>query len=242
VWLGDPRRSVLSPLPQLPWLTGDEWRSSGTWLRVGANFMLLLEHYVDVTHLPEVHRAETPPGIDEFPPLEQVQVSETSVGYSRTLPPAPLADWEALDTGLPADRSYNRRHRGTLLSPAVVAETWEIEGPGERWYKVGRVNAVTPETSESTHLFFRIARNFSLEYDLVGRHLHEVMENVMLVDVDVVETIQQSAGYDGASSGIDVSADAGALRVRRIVDAMLTSEAGQTGRRFAHVLALPDRI
>jgi vanillate O-demethylase monooxygenase subunit len=195
--------------------------------------MLLHEHYVDVTHIPEVHRAETPPGLDELPPLEQVQVSETEVNYLRNLPPAPLADWEAEVTGLSVDRTYRRRHYGTFLPPAVVDETWEIIGPDDRLFKVGRVNAVTPETAETTHLFFRIARNFAIEHPPVGRHLHEVMEHVMHGDVEVVETIQATVGYEGATGGININADAGALRVRRIVEGMIASEAGHTRRRFA---------
>jgi vanillate O-demethylase monooxygenase subunit len=232
VWPGDPRRSLLSPLPELPSLSNDDWRSSGTWVRARAHYMLLLEHYVDVTHIPEVHRDETPPGLDEMPPLEQVAVTETSVSYTRTLPPAPLADWEGEVTGLP-NRPYHRTHHGTLYAPSVIAETWEITGPGDEFYTVARVNAVTPETATTTHLFFRIGRNFALEYEPVGRHLHAVMEQVMRGDVELLETLQERVGYEGVASGVNISADAGALHVRRIVEAMLASEAGEIGRRFA---------
>jgi vanillate O-demethylase monooxygenase subunit len=233
IWLGDPRRSVLSPPPQLPWLAGDGWRSSGTSLRVCANYMLLHEHYVDLTHVPEVHPAETPPGLEELPPLDQVHVSETSASYTRTLPPAALAEWEAEVTGLPRDRSYERRHHGTFLSPAVLAEGWQIDGPQGQVYEVVRVHAVTPETPTMTHLFFRIARNFALDRMLVGQHLHFVLERVMRGDVEVVETIQQTVGYEGAVGGIHINADAGVLRVRRIVEAMVASEAGHTARWLA---------
>src|ERR1700757_7428 len=97
IWLGEPRQSILRPLPQLPWLSSDAWSASGTTRKVAANYMLMHEHLVDLTHIPEVHPQETPPG-QAFPPFEEVRVSETSVSYKRTLPPAPLASWEAEGT------------------------------------------------------------------------------------------------------------------------------------------------
>jgi vanillate O-demethylase monooxygenase subunit len=195
--------------------------------------MLLHEHYVDLTHVPVVHPAETPPGLEELPPLDQVRVSETSATYTRTLPPAVLAEWEAEVTGLPRDRDYVRRHHGTFLSPAVLAEGWQIDAPEGRVYEVVRVHAVTPETPTTTHLSFQIARNFALDRMLIGEHLYAVMEQVMRGDVEVVETIQQTVGYEGAMGGIHVNADAGVLRVRRIVEAMVASEAGRTTRWVA---------
>jgi len=208
------------------------WTSSGTSLRVAANYMLVHEHYLDLTHIPEVHPGETPPGLEEVPALDQVHVSETSAMYSRAMPPADLADWEAEATGLPRGRQYQRRHHGMFISPAVLAEGWEIDGGDGRLYEQVRIQAVTPETQTSTHLYWRFARNSALDRALVGQHLHEVFENVMRTDVAVVETIEATAGYEGAASGIRVTADAGVLRVRRIVESMLAAE-GARAARFA---------
>lgn len=235
IWLGDPGKSVLRPPPQLSWLSEDGWASSGTALHVAANYMQVHEHYLDLTHIPEVHPQETPPGLERVPPLDQVQVSETSATYTRALPPAGLADWEAEATGLPRDRDYDRRHHGTFLSPAVLVEGWEIDGGDGRLYEQVRIQAVTPETPTSTHLFWRFARNYALERALVGEHLHRVFEQVMRQDMAVIETIEATAGYEGSASGVRVSADAGVLRVRRIVAAMLAAEEGRTSR-FESVL------
>jgi vanillate O-demethylase monooxygenase subunit len=83
---------------------------------------------------------------------------------------------------------------------------------------------VTPETRSSTHLFWHFCRNYSLDDEQVGERLHVVFERVMRVDIDVVETIQATVGYEGAANGFRVSADAGVLKVRRIVESMLAQE------------------
>jgi vanillate O-demethylase monooxygenase subunit len=228
IWLGQPGRSSLYSPPQLPWLSGDGWSSSGTTVCVAANYLLVHEHYLDLTHIPEVHPEETPPGLEQLPPLDHVSVSEMSVTYTRTLPPAKLADWEAEATGLPRDRVYKRRHHGTFISPAVLAEGWEIDGGDGKLYEQARIHAVTPESPTRTHLFSRFAHNFALDRALVDQHLHAVMAKVMREDVTVIEAIEIAAGYEGSTNGIHLTADAGVLQVRRIVARMLATETGRT--------------
>jgi vanillate O-demethylase monooxygenase subunit len=229
IWLGDPRRSSLSPIPDLPWLTDAGWTSSGTTVLVAANYMQLHEHYLDLTHIPEVHPVETPLGMEELPPFDVVEVSETTARYERQLPPAPLADWEANWSGLPRDRDYDRRHRATFLSPAVLVDDWTIATPGAPAPQVARVQAVTPQDATTTHLFWRLARNHEAVPG-AGDGLHDVLEQVMRIDVGVIETIQATVGYEGSKTGLHVNADAGVLRLRRIVAGMLAAEAGGHSR------------
>ncbi|MEE3062438.1 MAG: aromatic ring-hydroxylating dioxygenase subunit alpha [Actinomycetota bacterium] len=224
IWLGDPNRAQHRSLPELPWLTEPGWDISGTYLRVNANYMLVHEHYLDLTHIPWVHPQETPQDIDQVPALDEIQVSETSVTYTRGLPLAPLADWEATATGLPRDTAYRRRHHGTFVSPAVLAESWDIYDSDDKPLRHTRIQAVTPETETSTHLFWRFAHDYHLGNSDVRDHLHSVFEHVMRVDVDVLEAIEHNVGYRGSANGFRVSADAGVLKVRRIVTAMIDRE------------------
>lgn len=233
IWLGEPGSSVVNAPPHLPWLT-EGWASAGTTLRVAANFMLVHEHYLDLTHILEMHPHETPPGLDELPPLDQVNVSETSVSFSRALPPAALADWEAEATGLARDRDYSRRYHGTFLSPAVVAEGWEIDGGDGTFYEQVRIQAVTPETATTTQLFWQFARNYATDRALIGQHLQAVFEPIMRQDIAVIEAIEEHAGYEAVERGARVSADAGVLKARSIVAGMLAREAGRSASsRFA---------
>ena len=234
IWLGAPGQSGLSGPPFLPWL-GEGWASSGTWVDVTANYMLVHEHYVDLTHILEMHRAETPPGLDSLPALDRISVSETSVTFTRDLPPAALADWEAEATALPRDRDYTRRYKGTFLSPAITVESWAIDGGDGSTYEQARVQAVTPESPTRTHLFWQFARNYETERELVGRYLHVVFEAIMRQDIAVLETIEAHAGYGQVVRGAHVSADAGVLKVRSIVAAMLARETGSvsSAARFA---------
>ncbi|BDB39676.1 aromatic ring-hydroxylating dioxygenase subunit alpha [Mycobacterium kiyosense] len=224
IWLGEPRRAQNRAVPALPWLTEPGWDTSGTSLRVNANYMLVHEHYLDLTHILWVHPRETPPDLAAVPALDEIRVSETSVTFARAMPVAPLADWEATATSLPRDTVYRRRHHGTFVSPAVLAEGWDIYGPGDQMFRHSRIQAVTPETPTSTHLFWRFARDYRLGDAGVRQYLHTVFERVLRVDVGVLETIEANVGYLGSTNGFRVSADAGVLKVRRIVASLIDQE------------------
>jgi vanillate O-demethylase monooxygenase subunit len=105
-----------------------------------------------------------------------------------------------------------------------LAEGWDLFGADDQAFGQVRIQAVTPETPSSTHLFWHFSRNYSLDDEQVGQQLHAVFERVMRVDIGVVETIQATEGYEGAANGFHVSADAGVLKVRRIVESMLAQE------------------
>src|SRR5207245_5955779 len=141
----------------------------------------------ELQYVPKFDPVETPPWLEQLPPLDHVSVSETSVTDTPTRPPEELADWEAEATGLPRDRKYKRRHHGTFISPAILAEGWEIDGGDGQLYEQARIHAVTPESLTRTHLFSRFAHNFALDRALVGQHLHAVMAKVMQEDVAVIE-------------------------------------------------------
>jgi phenylpropionate dioxygenase-like ring-hydroxylating dioxygenase large terminal subunit len=227
IWLGDPRRSGLFPIPELPWLTDEGWTASGQTMLVAANYMLVHELHLDLTHTVELHPSETPAGIDELPPFDEVIISELSATYERQLPKAPLREWEADWTGLPRDRAYERRHYATFLSPAVLVDAWRIDGGADGAHEVARVQAVTPESPTNTRLFWQLAHDTPIDRERVSAHLHAALEPVTRRNLAVAEAVQAAVGYHGSRRGVNVTADAGALRIRRVVDRMLADEAGR---------------
>jgi Vanillate O-demethylase oxygenase C-terminal domain len=200
---------------------------------VAANYMLVHELHLDLTHTVELHPDETPAGIDELPPFDEVIMSELSATYERQLPRAPLRDWEADWTGLPPERTYDRRHYATFLSPAVVVDAWRIDGGPDASHEVARVQAITPESPTTTRLFWQLAHSTPLDRERVSRHLHAVLEPVTRRNLAVAEAVQDAVGYQGSRQGVNVTADAGALRIRRVVDRMLADEAGRPARSRA---------
>jgi vanillate O-demethylase monooxygenase subunit len=238
IWVGEPGSASRRNPPVLPFLFDAAWAYSSESMDVSANYMLLHEHLLDITHHFEVHPHTAPPGIEALPPIDAVEVSETSVSYTRELPPSPLADWEAEATGLPRGLDYRRRQHGTFVSPALHLGRWDIHAGDGRTAILYRVHAFAPAGEGQTRMFTLIARNFQVDRALVTEHLRALFHDLAVADNAVLETIQARTGVAAWRRGARVNADTAALKARRIVKTMLAEEAGRAGSRPGYA---PDR-
>ena len=81
-----------------------------------------------------------------MPAFSDVEVTETTVSYTRVLPEALLTGWEADATGLDPSVAYHRREMGTFSSPALHRQRWDVETPTGEVFSTTRVHAITPES------------------------------------------------------------------------------------------------
>lgn len=230
IWLGPPAAAAASRPPRTPWLTDPGWSIFGDTWRVQANYLMVHEHYLDFSYAPVVYREEVPPGMERLPAFNEIEVTETTVSYTRLLPEAPLADWEAEATGLDPAGSYTRRESGTFASPATHIQRWEIEADGTKYSNI-RTHAITPETDTATHVFMYAAYNYGPNDESVAATLQSLVGTLVDRDKVILERVAAHTGYDGWRSGIEFQADAAALRARRIVAVMLAKEAGRSPLR-----------
>jgi phenylpropionate dioxygenase-like ring-hydroxylating dioxygenase large terminal subunit len=232
IWLGQPGAAALRPPPRTPWFAETGWASTGETLRVEANYMLLHEHYLDLTNVFVMHPEAVPPGIEALPPLDEVEVSEMSVKYSRALPSAPLADWEAEATGLPRNTDYARREQGTFVSPALHVQRYAIDADDSRAYELLRIQGFTPESPVTTHVFLQVARNYATDRSVVAEHLHAMLHEMAERDTDVLETVQRRLGDDvEPRRDVNVKADRAAVRARRVARLMVEEEGSRSALR-----------
>jgi nitrite reductase/ring-hydroxylating ferredoxin subunit len=213
IWLGPPAAAPRSRPPRTPWLNEPGWST-----------------FNDTSYAPIVYRDDVPPGVERLPAFNEVEVSETTVSYTRLLPEAPLADWEAEATGLDPARSYARRESGTFASPAMHIQRWELEADGTKYSNV-RTHAITPETDTATHVFMRASYNYAPNSATVAATLQSFVGSLVDRDKVILERVAAHTGYDGWRSGVEFQADAAALRARHIVEVMLGREAGRSALR-----------
>lgn len=227
VWLGTPGRERLRPPPSTSWLHSDGWRSVGERRDVAANFLLLHEHYLDLTNVFAMHPEMVPPGIEALPPLEEVSVSELSVSYVRELPNASLAPWEAQVSGLDSVESYGRRETGTFVTPGLHKQTYTITGSDGPELELVRTHGFTPKSAGSTHVFLQISWRPNAVAPDAGAQLAAVFGEMADRDIAVLETMQRCLDEDTTPRRyVNVKADRAALRARRIVQSMVEGERG----------------
>ena len=227
IWLGKPAAAAGSEPPRIPWINDPMWATFASAWRVSANYMMVHEHYLDFSYAPILHRRDVPLEIDSMPAFSDVEVTETTVSYTRLLPEAQLTDWEADATGLDRSRIYKRRESGTFVSPAMHRQYWEITTANGERYTTTRTHGITPETESSTHIFMQGSRDYRIDSDTVTARLRSFLAGVAERDAAILEMASNHAGYDGWRGGAEFQADAAALRARRIVGVMLAKEAGR---------------
>jgi phenylpropionate dioxygenase-like ring-hydroxylating dioxygenase large terminal subunit len=222
IWLGEPRAAALRPPPRMP---SAGWTSTTEVLRVEANYLLLHEHYLDLTDVFVTHPEVVPPDIQQLPPLGEVEISERSVAYTRSTPPSRLAPWESAITGLPEETVATRREEGTFVSPALHTQHYAIELADGESYGLLRIHGFTPESPGSTHVFLQLARNYAGVEDTVTEYLRIMFHEWAVRDAAILETIQQRLDEPGARRrDINVKADRAAIRARRIAMDMVDDE------------------
>ena len=107
--LGDPRR---------------EWETK-------ADLLLLHENFADITHVAVVDPYIAPPVLRSSPPPLEVEVTETTVSFSRTYQPAPIPAWQAELLGLPADAEHVQHEQGAFVTPGLWVDRWDVHVESE---------------------------------------------------------------------------------------------------------------
>ncbi|MBN3456043.1 Rieske 2Fe-2S domain-containing protein [Mycobacterium sp. DSM 3803] len=237
IWLGDPGAAALRTPPRVPWLAdGSNWASSLEVLGIEANYLLLHEHYLDLTNVFTLHPEMVPPDIEVLPPLEEVEVSERSVAYFRSTPPSRLAAWETQATGLPADTTGIRREEGIFVSPALHVQRYVIEPADAAPRQLLRVQGFTPESPGVTHIFLQMARDYAIDDDAVGKFLATMFHEWAERDAVALETVQRRRDEDALPRReFNVKADRAAVRARRIALDMVDEESGRLTREWTAI-------
>jgi phenylpropionate dioxygenase-like ring-hydroxylating dioxygenase large terminal subunit len=232
VWPGNPALSRGTEPPDLPALRESGWSVLGGSLEMAVNYMLLHDNALDRTHFPYVHPHRIHRGYVEDPPPLEIEVAETTVSYSRTFSPAPLAAWQHEATGLPSDQAYIQRETGTFVSPALHVDEMDIIGPEpeRRVFRGVFMRAYTPVDAARTLIIWRAARNYAHDDESVTERLREVYEGTMTEDQPLLEAIQATTGGE-AGYRVSAAADAAAIRAYQIVEAMLAEERGRAFTR-----------
>ncbi len=228
IWLGPPAAAAVSHPPNTPWINDPAWTTFGNAWHINVNYMMVHEHLLDFSYAPVIHAKDLPPGLDSMPAFHDIEVTETTVSYSRVMPGLPLTDWHVDATGLDPDQTYTHSEGGTFVSPAMHRQYWNIETPDGQVYTTTRTHGITPETESSTHIFMQSSRNYRPDSAAVTTGLRTFLGGVGDRDTAVLEMVSEHSGYDGWRSGVEFQADAAALRARRIVGVMLAIEAGRS--------------
>lgn len=234
IWIGDPALADSSRIPRAPWLVSDEWTTVSGMEPLQARYQLLVDNLMDLSHETYLHGGYIgTPEVAETPITTEVDEEARIIYFSRRMADAECPPFYANSTGITGritrwqDVEYTppclyKLH--SRIAPVGVLPNEDGTDPDAFHVKV--VYGITPETENSTHDFWAVARDFAIHDEAVSAYLAEQNRTVVLQDVTALNVLEEviskePAGYQELSINIDT----GALAARRMLAGLLRQDA-----------------
>ena len=228
VWMGDAAKADQTLVPDFFENSDADWAPARDYLRIEANWQIILDNLLDLTHLTFVHKSTlASPGIQENPLV--VTVEGDTVRARREMlnvPPAPIFKTIRAFNG-----NIDRYQNITFTPPNHVHIKVEAKPAGladdpDRVHHVV-MNHLTPETARTTHYFWSISRRMRIDEPAMTELLGRL--NRMAFEEDAVILRRQQEMIDADTEGsplVNLAADKQVNEARRILRRKFAAEAG----------------
>ncbi|MBC7799006.1 MAG: aromatic ring-hydroxylating dioxygenase subunit alpha [Gemmatimonadaceae bacterium] len=237
IWNGDVSNADDSFIPDLSFLTEPSYRTVRGRLKTQANYELITDNLLDLTHVGYVHAGGI--GSNAISKAgHEVILAGTTIFSNRWCPDAPAAPvWSALFGGYsdPVDHWLNMRWDApaSMVLDVGVTPTGE---PREQGITTWGAHLLAPETETSTHYLFAAARDFALDDPALDGHLKFVLEQAFVAeDRPLLEQIARNMKgrpFD-AMRPLILPFDEAAVRARRLLAAFREGKKRKFAPRMA---------
>lgn len=236
IWMGDNDQCNTDLIPPYEdfGLEQDGWRySSANYFHINGRSQLLVDNLLDLTHLPYVHYHI--PGGESMknPPITEEQRA-LSYRVSRTakVPYTPFHEklfgpdtrFEGMSEFLSLTDFYGPELIRTSLPITISIDGYDAVPPALGALYI--LHGITPETDTSTHYFGFSTRNFRLDSEELDAFQYESDCKIRQQDVDAIEAVERRLEVAAAAQKeLVVVSDRPAIKVRKMIQAMLDKEA-----------------
>lgn len=230
IWPGDPELADPADIVDWPYLDDPAWSYKGGYLHYKSNYQLIVDNFLDFSHLPYIHENSIGTGsYDQMRPrLTPTDFGMRVENTTDDIPPAPSFA-KFFDFGGNVDRwsIYNFHVRGnTLLGDfgSAPAGRGGHEGDREGAALFRHFSSLTPETETTTHYLFAQPRNFAPGDDAVDDKMLADVIRTFHEDKVMIEAQQELIELDPAMSMLPLEVDKALIHIRREVDKLIAAE------------------
>ena len=224
IWMGEEARADADLVPDVSWMDTPGWIASEGYHRINANYKLLNDNLLDLSHETYVHVHTIGNEAVADSPVE-VKTDAHTVHVTKEIPSCNPPPFYQYLGRVPATANVMRWQRTTYRPPGYVVIDVGIE-PLEKIEGSNRVegrviNLITPETTATSHYFWAFARNFRLNEPEVTEFLRDGVRSTFDEDKEMLEAQQSVFGDQDLDPAyrVVVKADAGAIQGRRLLAA-----------------------
>ena len=240
IWMGDPAKADPAGITDFHWFDDPAWGAGQSYLHVKANWQLIVDNLLDLTHETYIHRDSLGNQAVVEHPIEVVH-DDDSVTVQRFMfnhEPAPF--WKAmlnkkLGRDVPADRwqIIHFRPPANLVLDVGVAPTGAGVREGHRSSGVEgcNLNAITPETEHSTWYFWAFARKFVRDDAALTQKLADTVAGIFEQDRVAIEAVHETMLRNRGRPVIHLQTDKGQNIARRLVERRVAAESSPDASR-----------
>ena len=229
VWFGEKEKADPALIPDFFGPNDDpNFAAVGACLHVEANYLLLVENLIDLSHVPFVHASTIGSTEDTNPKLKTergegfVRVIREAPGIScppsmRSLGFAPVVDQKKIITFKPASN---------IAIDIPTRDAVPVAGRNEPMQRrVVILNSITPETERSCHYFWVNARDFDQDNAERSAFFLKTVTQAFNEDKNILEAQQKNIDLDPKAPTLNVNADWGGVQAVRMMDSLIAAEA-----------------
>lgn len=232
IWPGEAALADESTIPDLPWLDDPDWTVTGGHLHMKADYRLLIDNLLDLTHVSYIHKntiagdpKEALVPVKTVRDGDAIRVERWMLGF--TAPPM-------YDKARKFDGAVDRWQLIKWQAPATVtldigcadANTGAPEGDRSQGISMWSNHIITPETETTTHYHWAFARNYNLDDAETSEVLAKGGLQTFMEDVVVLERQQESLAIVKDRPVVDINIDNAPLQFRRILADRIDAEQG----------------
>jgi len=229
IWMGDPEKIDQDPV-DLSYMTDPGWSVLSGYYHVNANWVLLRENVLDLTHIAFLH-ADTFKQ-DDWDRVPEIKMDGETIIYRQEFEASPLSPLFCSAMGLEDGKVVKREQEGWMPSLAISFSEWRVHdidaAPGERaHFKMRGVHVLTPAQRGKTHYFWTPAFDVPEISPEVAEKTRAGVISAFDEDKAILETIQRQVAEDPRGLNypeINLAADTAGVRIRQLLRRKLKSE------------------
>lgn len=225
VWMGDAEQADPATIP-MPVLDADEqWDSAEGYKYNPGNYMLLIENFLDLTHLHFLHGAEVSDISQANTAPKSVPMPAGSVGWIKETERTPAGLFATMCGGDP-EQQVRAVSSDMQLGPSVnygFEKRFALSGEDSPLYPLCFyvIHAITPEDEGGTHQFFQTSFNRALLQGIEA--FRDFSRDVVFSqDVEAIAYMQQAISEDRRKGQVEsgIPGDRFGITMRRVLRQM----------------------
>jgi phenylpropionate dioxygenase-like ring-hydroxylating dioxygenase large terminal subunit len=232
IWMGDPARADQSRIIDYPYHDQPhKWPHKKATFVIKANYMMMIDNLMDLSHLAYVHR-KTIGGSPDAHAAAEIVVRDTERGclYERWMMNSPAPPTYVKAVGFTG--RIDRWHRFEYVAPSTVIQNNGAIDVGkdarnnqdQPGLQFQLIHHATPETETSFHYFFSVANGYRQDDPAATEQLFTESYPTFLEDKVIMEAQQARIDREPERDLVPIVGDKALFAARRALRKMIQSE------------------